>query len=374
MSHDNSEPDVSPSDDSGSSTITTIVHVCPVCPVCQHNILESENSTTTPCHHEYHFDCFMRAVRISGCCAVCRAELYPDSDEVVPPQIENDQEEVVEISLASLGQESIDAIREQLRRRIRTNTDNPDEINVDDDDELSDFGDPILRRRRNEFNLFKYCEDGDISRVRSILERDPDMKYAEDDELNTLLHSSIFSDSETLVRFLVVDLAMPSNTHNLYRMTPLHFAASSKSTRLCRVLVNAGAFIDPQTTSGITPLMISCQKKDNSTCTFLMDNNASTRSFDSSGDSALHHAARCRSIACIRTILRGERVDVDSVNFFGESPLHLACASDSTTAVRILIEKGADVDLKNKGGKTPIEYVASDNSRLRAIVRGHSRF
>lgn len=365
MSHDNSEPDVSPSDDS----ITTIV--CQVCPVCQHNILESENSTTTPCHHEYHFDCFMRAVRISGCCAICRAELYPDSDEVVPPQIEN--EEVVEISLASLGQESIDAIREQLRRRIRTNTDNPDEINVDDD-ELSDFGDPFLRRRRNEFNLFKYCEDGDISRVRSILERDPDMKYAEDDELNTLLHSSIFSDSESLVRFLVVDLAMPSNTHNLYRMTPLHFAASSKSPRLCRILVNAGAFIDPQTTSGITPLMISCKRKDLLTCTFLLDNNASTRSFDSNGDSALHHAAMNRSIACIRVILRRELVDVDAVNFFGESPLHLACASDSTTSVRILIEKGADVDLKNKGGKTPIDYITSDNSRLRSIVRGHSRF
>jgi len=64
-----------------------------------------------------------------------------------------------------------------------------------------------------------------------------------------------------------------------------------------------------------------------------------------------------------------EKTDQDSVDFFNNTPLHLACMNGSTTMVRILLASGADSTIENRAGHKPVDLVSSDNSRLRSLFR-----
>jgi ankyrin repeat protein len=46
--------------------------------------------------------------------------------------------------------------------------------------------------------------------------------------------------------------------------------------------------------------------------------------------------------------------DIDAVNPAGDSALHIASAQGYDTVVRTLVERGADMNLRNKRGLTPL--------------------
>ena len=339
----------------------------PNCPVCLEPV-QMENSTTTPCGHKYHFTCFMRAFENSHECSVCRSDVFPErtGNENDAAGDDDGEDDVMEITLEDLGEDAVNEIRSQIREQLQLH------LNPNGNASVSRVENAQARRRRLEFELFKSCEDGDLNAVTAQIQRNSQMKFAEDDELNTLLHSSILSDNENLIRYLINDISLPLNVHNIYRMFPLHFAVLSKSNRITRLLLNCGAFVDPQDSTGRTPLMISCQNNEPEITNTIVDNNASIRAFDSNGDTALHHAARARSSRCIRAILSNDRSDPNAPNFFGDTALHVACSSGSTSSVNYLIDKGADTALENKAGVKPIDCVPRDNSRLRSIMRDNS--
>ena len=328
------------------------------CPVCLEPI-EIMNSTTTPCGHSYHFTCFMRAFENSYECSVCRSDVFPERTN---EENRASSEDVMELTLEDLGEDAVNEIRSQIREQLQ--------IHLNPNGNTGDMAQ--IRRRRTEFELFKSCEDGDLNAVTEAIHRNTQMKFAEDDELNTLLHSSILSENENMVRYLINELSLPVNVHNIYRLFPIHFSVLSKSNRLTRLLLNCGAFVDPQDSTGRTPLIIACQKNESEICSTLIDNNASVRAFDANGDTALHFASRVRGISCLRAILSNERADPNSQNFFGDTPLHSACLSGSTSSVNYLLNKGADTTIQNKAGHKPIDCVPRDNSRLRNIIREHS--
>src|SRR6478672_12402111 len=84
---------------------------------------------------------------------------------------------------------------------------------------------------------------------------------------------------------------------------------------------------------------------------------------DKNGVTALHHAVRFRSPAAVRTLIaRGANVN-QACRRNGSTPLHRAVTqtgapgtagrtNEAREIVRLLLEAGADVKIKNKLGKT----------------------
>ena len=74
-------------------------------------------------------------------------------------------------------------------------------------------------------------------------------------------------------------------------------------------------------------------------------------------ESLLHVAARYNQYEMVRKLL-DKGLDVNAKNKLGSNPLHLACFTGSVAMVNDLLEKGSDYSVVNSRGKTPISYVS----------------
>ncbi|MEI7501627.1 MAG: ankyrin repeat domain-containing protein, partial [Bacteroidota bacterium] len=74
-------------------------------------------------------------------------------------------------------------------------------------------------------------------------------------------------------------------------------------------------------------------------------------------ESLLLVAARYNQYEMVRKLL-DKGLDVNAKNKLGSNPLHLACFTGSVAMVNDLLEKGSDYSVVNSRGKTPISYVS----------------
>ncbi|WP_428056576.1 ankyrin repeat domain-containing protein [Candidatus Avelusimicrobium alvi] len=102
------------------------------------------------------------------------------------------------------------------------------------------------------------------------------------------------------------------------------------------------------------PLHYAVFKNDFNTVNRLLGEGASPRQTMADGQTPLHVAAECGLAAMCKFLLKNS-AEVDALDNFGGSPLHAAAACQSGVAViRILVEKGADIHLKDAAGMTPL--------------------
>lgn len=337
-----------------------------ICVICQVPFDDERPTATTPCNHTLHTSCFLTAALSSDRCPVCRATLYS--------QEEDEGDESIEIDITStIGEDTLRTIQEQVSRlrsaRFRRDNDEEGEHHEINIIEINEH--PSIQRGRLTRTVFNACRDGNLEEVRRLLNNNDFLSHAEDESSDTLLHRAVFPGNESLIRFLVNEAVISVNSINLHRMTPLHYAMSS-GVDVPTLLLNCGAFVDAQDSAGKTPLMYACGYNNTDVVKLLLDRGASTRTFDGSGDMCLHYAARGKCLTVLKFLLRQSRADTNSPNFLDETPLHLACASGSHTAVRFLLESGADPGVKTKSGKTSLDYVPRENTRLPELLARHT--
>ena len=112
--------------------------------------------------------------------------------------------------------------------------------------------------------------------------------------------------------------------------------------------------------SAFSPLMYASVKGDLDTVKRLVaDGSGSVKDVNAYGDSALCYASLGKSAALVAFLIEAKS-DVNLVNSFGESPIHMAAAhAGGDEIVKLLIAAGADGNRKNKKGKTPRELAKS---------------
>ncbi|XP_072043046.1 uncharacterized protein [Amphiura filiformis] len=149
--------------------------------------------------------------------------------------------------------------------------------------------------------------------------------------------------------------------------TPLHRAAHLSSDKLCRILLDAGAYIESSDKDGWTPLHFAADSGSDKCCTILLDSGAVVDSKSNTGWTPLHKAAHNGHDKCCNVFLNAG-AKVDSLTEDDETPLHLAAHCGSVKCCKILLDAGASFDLSDKDGWTSLHRAADSDKCLRILL------
>ncbi len=128
------------------------------------------------------------------------------------------------------------------------------------------------------------------------------------------------------------------NAKDYFGYTPMHMAITKNNKDIIRLLINAGADVNVMDQMGSSLLHQAIEKKNIEIFKMIL----------SAGMSHLfHHLLR----STYPLIYAGANVNV--VDRYGETPLHLAVEKNNTVIIKLLVDAGADESIRNMYGRTP---------------------
>jgi ankyrin repeat protein/L-ascorbate metabolism protein UlaG (beta-lactamase superfamily) len=137
-------------------------------------------------------------------------------------------------------------------------------------------------------------------------------------------------------------------------MTALHMACWQGKEKLFRTLIKKGVGVDGRARGGITPLLLATMVGNLDAVKVLLENKADVTITDQSGLFPLLQAAKDgRKEIALRLLAAGANAKA-VMGDTGLTALHMACALGYGDIARALLDKGADVNAKDKWEHTPI--------------------
>ncbi len=177
-------------------------------------------------------------------------------------------------------------------------------------------------------DIHEAARSGDIERLESLLEQNPSLIDARDEERHTPLHSAAMAGQIDAVMFLLERGADPE-ARNTADQSPLLYAAFSNYAAIVEALIERGAAFDYRDARNLSPLLFAARQGGADVVRLLVEKGAA---FDDPG-------------------------------FRGRTPLHFAAMNGHTNIVRYLAGKGADPGKIDEDGLTPLGL---------ALTRGHA--
>ncbi|XP_054480234.1 protein phosphatase 1 regulatory subunit 12A isoform X2 [Anoplopoma fimbria] len=249
---------------------------------------------------------------------------------------------------------------------------------------------PVLKKKKTKVKFddgavfLAACSSGDTEEVLRMLDRGADINYANVDGL-TALHQACIDDNVDMVTFLVehgAGINQPDNEGWI----PLHAAASCGYLDIAEYLISQGASVGVVNSEGETPLDIAEEEAMEE----LLQNEINRQGVDieaarkeeerimlrdarqwlnsgqiqdsrhtKSGGTALHVAAAKGYVEVLKLLIQ-TGYDVNIKDYDGWTPLHAAAHWGKEEACRILVENQCDMDLINKMGQTAFDVADED--------------
>lgn len=138
---------------------------------------------------------------------------------------------------------------------------------------------------------------------------------------------------------------------------PLHLAAQYGHKQSVDLMLQYNALVDGYTRgiSPKTPLLIAAEHGHKDIAETLLAKGANPLKTDAQGRSPLHLAAHNGNDALVKLLLEQPGVNVNAVDDFGRTALHHACLREKDDAAKALLAAGAQADLYDKNGFTPLQ-------------------
>ncbi|XP_012734442.2 protein phosphatase 1 regulatory subunit 12A isoform X11 [Fundulus heteroclitus] len=249
---------------------------------------------------------------------------------------------------------------------------------------------PVLKKKKTKVKFddgavfLAACSSGDTEEVLRLLDRGADINYANVDGL-TALHQACIDDNIDMVTFLVEHGASVNQPDN-EGWIPLHAAASCGYLDIAEYLIGQGANVGVVNSEGETPLDIAEEEPMEE----LLQNEINRQGLDieaarkeeerimlrdarqwlnsgqiqdtrhaKSGGTALHVAAAKGYVEVLKLLIQAG-YDVNIKDYDGWTPLHAAAHWGKEEACRILVENLCDMELINKMGQTAFDVADED--------------
>ena len=239
-------------------------------------------------------------------------------------------------------------------------------------------------------DIHKAAGQGDLDKVKEILEKNPELLDGEDVQGNTPLTLAANSGRKEVVEYLITKGA-DLNSTNTYKYTPLHYSILRRHIGIAGMLVEAGADVNVPNVWGYTPLHTCAGRNFLKEAKFLVENKAAIDSKNEVGETALFSAVKFehknmilfllesgsdinatdsvgrtpvfataeRNSSEILKILAGQGAEIAKADKFGQTALHRAAIAGYHEIVQILARAGGNVSARDAKGKTPYYYAAT---------------
>lgn len=210
------------------------------------------------------------------------------------------------------------------------------------------------------------AKQGNLDKVRSLVDTDPALVSAKDKGGHTPLHWAAASGNLDLVRYLL-DKGAVIDAKNAQGLTPLAFTAFQGRVQAAGLLIERGADVNVRNPFNMTPLIIAAEQGAVELVKRLIAAGADV-GVESRIGTALHRAAFKGQVEVIQVLLKaGAKTEVMAR---GYSPLHLAAMTGHLEAVSALVKGGADVNSRDGSGRTPLHRVLdASNPHVSDIAR-----
>jgi len=146
----------------------------------------------------------------------------------------------------------------------------------------------------------------------------------------------------------------------------LHLAAKNGNTELlAQSVAKPGVKLEVTDSSGSTPLHYATRYGQKEAAAILIQAGASLEARDNGGSMPLHCAASRGHLDTL-SLLLDARSDISAVDNLGNSALHLVAAKScdcSDQVGQLLLDKGAEINLQNIYGETPLACADDLGSR-----------
>uniref|UniRef100_A0A6Q2YM74 Euchromatic histone-lysine N-methyltransferase 2 n=1 Tax=Esox lucius TaxID=8010 RepID=A0A6Q2YM74_ESOLU len=132
------------------------------------------------------------------------------------------------------------------------------------------------------------------------------------------------------------------------RRSALHAAAQRGLLEVCYMLVQAGAKLDVQDKSMRTPLLEAIVNNHVDVTKYLVQSGACVYQTEEDGYTGLHHASKLGNLEIVTLLLETGQVDINAQDSGGWTPIIWAAEHKHIQVIRALLNRGADVTLKDK--------------------------
>nr|ADD82932.1 transient receptor potential cation channel subfamily A member 1 [Corallus hortulanus] len=253
-------------------------------------------------------------------------------------------------------------------------------------------------------DIFKVMSDGNTSRLRSFIKKNskglkklddmnasplhhaaangqlefmqmimddspPEALNVADNAGNTPLHWATKKQQIESVKLLLRKGANP-NVANANMMTPFHWVVQYHFNDLVKIfLENSLTDVNLGGEGGNTPILLACYKDNPEALKLLIEKGGDICKANNTGCMAVHAAATSGAKLCMEIVIRrGEDLGYtreSHINFTTtgkSSPLHLAVQSRDLEMIKMCIEYGAQIDLKQNDNCTALHFAATQGA------------
>lgn len=196
---------------------------------------------------------------------------------------------------------------------------------------------------------------GDTNQMTRLVSANKSVAQARDCNGETPLHWAVNAGQLSLVAFWIQSGA-PLAATNSAGQTALHIAAANGKIDLVKALLAAQSPTGIRDTNGWTPLDAAIQAKQTESIHLLLGEKSASPHPERGLAITLHEAAATGNIAALVALLESE-TKLEARNELGLTPLQVAVTQGHLAAAALLVDKGADIKLRDPEGNSLLHQI-----------------
>jgi len=204
-------------------------------------------------------------------------------------------------------------------------------------------------------DILEAAKQGDLARVKELVNGVPQLENTSDENGRTPLHWAARGVHVEILAYLI-DKGANVDAQDINLVTPLHSVCSRGHVEGARILIDANADVSSAMFDLSTPLHLAVTSGNAELVSLLLDNGAPPQVRDSRDDTPLHtaaHTGKWDVVDAMAVHLSGSDPEaLNSVDFDGNTVLHLACQSGRMQTVKTIVPGTTGVNIRNTVGQS----------------------